>query len=167
MTNIKINHDELRLIDPKQFNLKSVANRSYQIFDPVSAKEKSQLGLLLDVYTDVIYPHIRMVRELFDVGPDDEFSLARPYPCGDTAAGEIVFVVIDAKIRGSGHGLTDDGWIDGTGKGHWYAVLCPEDAIAQFEADIEEQCAWLPFNEPRFWDLPPKPESPAFPGFPV
>jgi hypothetical protein len=42
-------------------------------------------------------------------------------------------------VRGGCHIIDDEGKIDGSGKGHWYAVLCPREALAQLEADLEAE----------------------------
>ena len=67
------------LIDPAGFNLKQIPGRSYEIFDPQFTEEKRQLAILLQVDTDVIYPHLLTVRkDAYDV-IGEEYIFIRPY----------------------------------------------------------------------------------------
>jgi hypothetical protein len=127
------------LIDPAGFNLKQIPDRSYEIFDPQFTEEKRKLSILLDVDVNVIYPHLLTVRkEAYDV-IGEEYVFIRPYRVGHTLEGKSIVVVVDVQVRGGCHIIDAEGKIDGSGKGHWYAVLCPGDALAQLEADLEAE----------------------------
>jgi hypothetical protein len=129
------------LIDPAGFNLKQIPDRSYEIFDPQFTEEKRQLAILLDVDVNVIYPHLLTVRrEAYDV-IGEEYVFIRPYRVGHTPEDKLIVVVVDVQVRGGCHMIDDEGKIDGSGKGHWYAVLCPREALAQLESDLEAEQA--------------------------
>jgi hypothetical protein len=127
------------LIDHTGFNLKQIPGRSYEIFDPQFREEKRQLSILLEIDVNVIYPHLLMVRqEAYDV-IDEEYVFIRPYRVGHTLEGKLIVVVVDVQVRGGCHIIDDEGKIDGSGRGDWYAVLCSGDALAQLEADLEAE----------------------------
>jgi hypothetical protein len=82
--------------------------------------------MLLDVDLNVIHPHLLTVRkEAYDI-IGEEYVFIRPYRVGHTLDGKLIVVVVDVQVRGGCHIIDDEGKIDGSGKGHWYAVLCPE-----------------------------------------
>lgn len=127
------------MIDPKGFNLKEVPGRSYKIFHPVFTEEKRQLACLVELDTDVIYPHMLAVRlEAFGV-IGEEYLFIRGYRVGHTLEGETVIVVVEAQVKGGCHCIDEDGHIGGDGKGSWYAVLCPSDAESKLVADLKAE----------------------------
>jgi hypothetical protein len=128
------------LIDPTGFNLTEVLGRSYKIVRPVFTAESRQLAALLEVDTDVIYPHLLAVRqEAYDV-IGEEYLFIRGYRVGHTLEGETIVVIVEAQVRGGCYIIDEDGGhIGGDGKGRWYVVLCPSDAESELVADLKAE----------------------------
>ena len=73
---------------------------------------------------NVIHPHLLTVRkEAYDI-IGEEYVFIQPYLVGHTLEGKLI-VVVDFQVKGGCHIIDDEAKIDGSAKGHWYAVLCP------------------------------------------
>jgi len=130
---------EDELIDPKGFNLKAVPGKSYKIFKPVFVQEKHELACLLSVDYPVIYDHMIAVRvEALDV-VGDEYLFIRAYRVGHTPQNDALLVVVEAQVKGGCHIIDDDGRIGGEGRGHWYGVWCPIEALPELTSDLETE----------------------------
>jgi hypothetical protein len=127
------------LIDPSGFNLEAVVDKPYKIFKPIFSEELRQLHCVLDPSFPAIYYHMLAVRsQAFDI-IGEEYVFIRGYRVGHTLDGDPVFVVVEAQVKGGCHIIDGDGSIGGDGKGRWYGVLCPAEAQAELEADLNAE----------------------------
>ncbi len=78
-----------------------------------------------------------MRKKAYDV-IGEEYVFIQPYLVGHTLEGKLI-VVVDIQVKGGCHIVDDEAKIDGSAKGHWYAVLCPSRRLPN----------WRPISKPK------------------